>query len=337
MSAPTDAGYRNRRLKSTANPQGALHGPAAEWQNTFSDTHQLPHWPTPIGAGFETSLSWHIPGPCTQSPRDVCQPLYLQEIGARTGAGQVAASRQAPRHREMRVNHQTSSTCRQATRRSRHRGMRVRLSTGPDCQDLRVASRSLSSNGVHAAARLDAHREHASSLSQRPHHDIPQSRDRSACPVSALRRSRFGSERLQLDRTHRSGLHVPTHQSRGPLSTARPTTGWHSTAPPRWIARAAHPCAAPAAPTARVASWRARATRPAPPRTRAPAASARLRRRPLHARRRSALHAPAPAVRPGCHTHAAAGRPGSGAGACRPKARGGFVNREWNHGPIFKK
>ena len=233
MSAPTDAGYRNRRLKSTANPQGALHGPAAEWQNTFSDTHQLPHWPTPIGAGFETSLSWHIPGPCTQSPRDVCQPLYLQEIGARTGAGQVAASRQAPRHREMRVNHQTSSTCRQATRRSRHRGMRVRLSTGPDCQDLRVASRSLSSNGVHAAARLDAHREHASSLSQRPHHDIPQSRDRSACPVSALRRSRFGSERLQLDRTHRSGLHVPTHQSRGPLSTARPTTGWHSTAPDR--------------------------------------------------------------------------------------------------------
>ena len=82
----------------------------------------------------------------------------------------------------------------------------------------------------------------------------------------------------------------------------------------------AHPCAAPAAPTARVASWRARATRPAPPRTRAPAASARLRRRPLHARRRSALHAPAPAVRPGCHTHAAAGRPGSGAGACRAKS-----------------
>ena len=79
----------------------------------------------------------------------------------------------------------------------------------------------------------------------------------------------------------------------------------------------AHPCAAPAAPTARVASWRARATRPAPPRTRAPACSARLRRRPLHARRRSALHAPAPAVRPGCHTHAAAGRPGSGAGACQ--------------------
>ena len=50
MSAPTDAGYRNRRSKSTANPQGALHRPAAEWQNTFSDTHQLPHWPTPIGA-----------------------------------------------------------------------------------------------------------------------------------------------------------------------------------------------------------------------------------------------------------------------------------------------
>ena len=233
----------------------------------------------------------------------------------------------------MRVNHQTSSTCRQATRRSRHRGMRVRLSTGPDCQDLRVASRSLSSNGVHAAARLDAHREHASSLSQRPHHDIPQSRDRSACPVSALRRSRFGSERLQLDRTHRSGLHVPTHQSRGPLSTARPTTGWHSTAPPRWIARASAPVRGPgradrtgrimagtrhapgAAAHARTGGQRAAA---APPAARSPpqrAARARARReaRLPHSRRRRAARVGRGRV------------PG-------PKARGGFVDREWNHG-----
>ena len=30
--------------------KGALHRPAAEWQNTLLDTRQLSHWPTPIGA-----------------------------------------------------------------------------------------------------------------------------------------------------------------------------------------------------------------------------------------------------------------------------------------------